>query len=93
MQHRNAVALAPNLFLASSRPPELVYACPAEWSSEAYKVEVEVALAWMPLPPLRGRAPQKLEVARHLVRRVSDKARNVWLASSQETHGSYRPPT
>jgi FMN phosphatase YigB (HAD superfamily) len=93
LQHRNAVVLAPNLFLASSRPPELVYACPAEWSSEAYKVEVEVALAWMPLPALQGRAPQKLEVARHLARRVADKARNVWLASSQETHGSYRPPT
>jgi len=93
LQHRNAVALAPNLFLASSRPPELVYACPAEWSSEAYKVEVEVALAWMPLPLLRGRAPQRLEVARHLARRVADKARNVWLASSQETHRSYRPPT
>ncbi len=92
LQHRNAVPLAHNLFLAAARAPELVYACPAEWSSEAYKVDVDAGLAWMPVPPLRGPAPGNVEVARHLARRVRDKARNVWLASSQETHGKYRPP-
>lgn len=91
LQFRNGVLLADNVLLASRAAPEIVYRCPVDLAQSAYRVEVEAAFAWMTTPRLRGRRSSNAEVLVQLARKVTGKARNVWLSSGQEANERFRP--
>ncbi|HEX2043015.1 MAG TPA: HAD family hydrolase [Acidimicrobiales bacterium] len=91
LQFRNGVLLAENVLLASRAAPEVVYRCDPDLALAAYRVEVEAAFAWMTTPRLRGRRAGKVETAVQLARKVTGKARNVWLSSGQEASERFRP--
>jgi hypothetical protein len=88
---RNGTLLADNVVLASRAAPEIVYRCPPELAASAYRVEVEAAFAWMTTPRLRGRRSGRAETAVHLARKVTGKARNVWLSAGDEADERFRP--
>jgi hypothetical protein len=91
LQFRNGVLLADNVLLGSRAAPEIVYRCPVELAQSAYRVELEAAFAWMATPRLRGRRSSNAEVLVQLARKVTGKARNVWLSSGQEANERFRP--
>ncbi|MGI9021997.1 MAG: haloacid dehalogenase [Acidimicrobiales bacterium] len=91
LEFRNGVLLADNVVLASRAAPEVVYRCAPELASAAYRVEVEAAFAWMATPRLRGRRSGRVETAVHLARKVTGKARNVWMSAGQEADEQFRP--
>ncbi|HEX2273524.1 MAG TPA: HAD family hydrolase [Acidimicrobiales bacterium] len=91
LQFRNGVLLADNVLLASRAAPEVVYRCPPDLALAAYRVEVEAAFAWMTTPRLRGRRAGNVETVVQLARKVTGKARNVWLSSGQEASERFRP--
>jgi FMN phosphatase YigB (HAD superfamily) len=88
---RNGTLLADNVVLASRAAPEVVYRCPPELAASAYRVEVEATFAWMITPRLRGRRSGRAETAVHLARKVTGKARNVWLSAGDEADERFRP--
>ncbi|MDQ4069852.1 MAG: hypothetical protein M3203_10355, partial [Actinomycetota bacterium] len=91
LQFRNGVLLAENVILASRAAPEVVYRCPPELAASAYRVEVEATFAWMTTPRLRGRRSGRTEAAVQLARKVTGKARNVWLSAGQQADEQFRP--
>jgi hypothetical protein len=91
LQFRNGILLADNVVLASRAAPELVYRPPADVAAVAYRVEVEAAFAWMSTPRLRGRRPRNAETLVQLARKVTGKARNVWLSTGQEAEERLLP--
>ncbi len=91
LRFRNGVLLADNVLLGSRAAPEVVYRCSPELAQAAYRVVVEAAFAWVTTPRLRGRRAGKVETAVQLARKVTGKARNVWLASGQEANERFRP--
>ncbi len=91
LQFRNGTLLADNVVLASRAAPEVVYRCPPAIADSAYRVEVEAIFAWMPTPRLRGRRSGRTETAVHLARKVTGKARNVWLSAGDQADERFRP--
>nr|MBA3268192.1 hypothetical protein [Acidimicrobiia bacterium] len=91
LEFRNGVLLAENVVLASRAAPEVVYRCDPELAASAYRVEVEAAFAWMITPRLRGRRSGKTEAAVQLARKVTGKARNVWMSAGQQADEQFRP--
>jgi hypothetical protein len=87
LQVREAVRLAPDVAVGYRRGPTLVFACPADWSEDAYRVDVELAFGWLPTGPLRAPMPSNVETAVRLSRRAAAKARNVWLTARRDLYG------
>ncbi|MDP9020533.1 MAG: hypothetical protein M3N25_07005, partial [Actinomycetota bacterium] len=87
VRYEDAVRLGPNLVVGARRPPAVVYRCPSEWGQDAYRVEVEVAYAWLPTAPVpTGSAPRSAvarEVGRKVARRALGRARGVWQSAEQ----------
>lgn len=54
-------ALAPNLLFGPRRSPRVTYVCPREWGAGAYKVEVELAFAWLPTAPASDGTAGRME--------------------------------
>ena len=91
LEFRNGVLLADNVLLASRAAPEVVYRCSPDLAASAYRVEVEATFAWMTTPRLRGRRSGRTEAAVQLARKVTGKARNVWLSAGQQADEQFRP--
>jgi len=83
LRYRNGVPLADNMVVSRRQAPEVVFRPPAEWG-EVYRVEVEVAFAWLPVPAVRGKPPANAEVLVHAGRRIAGKLRNLWMSAAQE---------
>lgn len=54
-------SLADNLLYGPRRAPRVMYNCPSEWGSDAYRVEVEIAFAWLPTGSQANGTPTALE--------------------------------
>jgi hypothetical protein len=91
LEIRNGTLLADNVVLASRAAPEVVYRCPPELAGSAYRVEVEAIFAWMTTPRLRGRRSGRAETAVHLARKITGKARNVWMSAGEQADERFRP--
>jgi FMN phosphatase YigB (HAD superfamily) len=94
-RYENATRLGPNLLLGAHGPPAVVYRCPSEWGHDAYRVEVEIAYAWLPTAPVpTGPAPRSAvarEVGRKVARRATGRLRSVW-QSAEQVAGEQAPP-
>lgn len=83
LRYEDAAVLAPNVVFGARRSPALVYRCPSEWGLDVYKVELEIAYAWLPIAPApTARAPRSA-VAREVGRRVGGRLRTIWQAAEQ----------
>ncbi|MGI8778308.1 MAG: hypothetical protein ACR2LJ_13215 [Acidimicrobiales bacterium] len=91
LRFRNSTLLAGNVVLAARAAPEVIYRCPPELAESAYRVEVEATFAWITTPRLRGRRSGRAETAVHLARKVTGKARNVWLSAGDQDDEHFRP--
>ncbi len=91
LEFRNGTRLADNVVLAARAAPEVIFRCPPELAASAYRVELEAIFAWMPTPRLRGRRSGKTETAVHLARKITGKARNVWLSAGEQSDERFRP--
>ncbi len=87
VRYEDAARLGPNLVVGARRAPAVVYRCPPEWGDDAYRVEIEVAYAWLPTAPVpTGTAPRSAvvqEVGRKVARRTLGRARSVWRSAEQ----------
>jgi len=88
---RGGRALSGNVLLSHSAAPEVHYGCPAEWGSGVYKVEVEMAFAWMPLPLLATQPAGNAEVLLHAARLVGRRAGGAWTSAAREANERFRP--
>jgi FMN phosphatase YigB (HAD superfamily) len=87
VRYEDGARLAPNLLFGGRRAPAVVYRCPPEWGDDAYRVEVEVAYAWLPTAPVAtGRVPRSAvarELGRKAARRVAVRLRSAWRSAEQ----------
>lgn len=90
VHYRNGVPLSDNMVVSWRQAPEVVFRPPPEWG-EIYRVEVEMAFAWLPVPAVRGKPPANAEVLLHVGRKVAGKLRNLWMSAAQETGDRSRP--
>ena len=90
VSYRNGVPMSDNLVMSWRQPPEVVFRPEASWG-EAYRVQIEVAFAWLPLGALRAKPPANAEVLVHAGRRVAGKLRNLWMNAAQEAGDRRRP--
>ncbi len=88
---QNGRTLCDNVLLAHSGPPDVVYACPPDWGSSVYKVEVEMAFAWIPLPALPNQPAGNAEVFLHAARLVGRRAGRAWASAAREAGDRFRP--
>ncbi len=91
VRHEDAVALSPNLFFGARRAPAIVYRCPSEWGLDAYKVELEIAYAWLPTAQGTVPRPPRAAVALEIGRRVRGRLRSVWQSAEQVAGERARP--
>jgi len=88
---QNGRTLSDNVLLSHSAVPEVVYTCPPEWGSSVYRAEVEMAFAWMPLPPLPSNPAGNVEVLLQAARLVSRRAGRAWTSAAREANERFRP--
>jgi FMN phosphatase YigB (HAD superfamily) len=88
---RGGRALSTNVLLAHAARPEVVYSCPPEWGSSVYKVEVEMAFAWIPLPPLPSQPAGNVEVLLHAASLAARRARRLWTSAARDANDRFRP--
>jgi hypothetical protein len=91
VRYEDAAALSPNLVFGARRPPAVLYRCPSEWGLDAYKVELEIAYAWLPTAPLPTARASRTAVARQVGRRVGGKVRTLWQTAEQVAGERARP--
>ncbi len=76
--YARCTALAPNLLFGARHAPRIIYKCPQEWGVNAYKVEVEVAFAWLPTAPDTGVKGGQTEALWRLGEQVRGKVMRLW---------------
>ncbi|MEJ7763948.1 MAG: hypothetical protein WKF86_00465 [Acidimicrobiales bacterium] len=89
---QRGLPLSNNVLLSHAEGPEVMYTCPPEWGSSVYTVEVEMAFAWMPLPPLPAPAAGNAEVLLQAARIVRHRVRRAWTSAGREANDRFRPP-
>jgi len=88
--YRNGVPLSDNLVVSWRQAPEVVFRPSTDWG-EVYRVQLEVAFAWLPVGAVRGKRAVNAEVIVHAGRRVAGKLRNLWLSAADEAADRRRP--
>lgn len=76
--YARCTALAPNLLYGARQAPQLIYNCPKEWGTSAYKVELELAFAWLPAAPDRSAKGGQTEALWQLGEQVRGKVMRLW---------------
>ncbi len=76
--YSRCTALAPNLLYGARQSPQIIYTCPKEWDQNAYKVELEVAFAWLPTAPDTKAKGGQSEALWQLGEQVRGKVMRLW---------------
>jgi len=76
--YARCTALAPNLLYGARQAPRLIYNCPKEWGTSAYKVELELAFAWLPAAPDTSAKGGQSEALWQLGEQVRGKVMRLW---------------
>ncbi|HSH61071.1 MAG TPA: HAD hydrolase-like protein [Acidimicrobiales bacterium] len=76
--YARCTTLAPNLLFGARRAPQLIYNCPKEWGPSAYKVELEIAFAWLPAAPDTSAKGGQTEALWQLGEQVRGKVMRLW---------------
>lgn len=84
LAYARCVPLAPNLLFGGRRSPQVIYRCPKEWGADAFKVEVEMAFAWLPTGPAPDGAVGGATGLSRLGERVSGKVLRLVQGSEPE---------
>lgn len=71
-------ALAPNLLFGARQSPQIMYICPKDWGMSAYKVELEVAFAWLPTATDTSSKGGQTEALWQLGEQVRGKVMRLW---------------
>jgi HAD superfamily hydrolase (TIGR01549 family) len=70
--------LSDNVLFGSRQAPRVIYACPRSWGADVYRVEVQLAFAWLPTAAIRTNASRTLRAAE-----LARSARSRWLRAEQ----------
>ena len=82
LHYARCTALAPNLLYGARHAPQVIYNCPKEWEQGAYRVELEMAFAWMPAAPDTTKGGQS-EALWQLGKQVQGKVMRLWQAAER----------
>ena len=89
--YESCAALSENLLFGSRKAPHITYRCPPEWGSDAYRVELELAFACLPIAPMRHAKAARTDVAIEVTRRVVGKLRSLWHTAESLASERARP--
>ncbi len=78
MTYARCTVLAPNLLFGGRKSPQIMYSCPKEWGVSAYKVDLEVAFAWLPTAPDTSAKGGQSEALWQLGEQVRGKVMRLW---------------
>lgn len=83
LRYEHAALLSQNLLFGARSAPEVVFRCPSEWGDDVYRVELEVAYAWLPTAPMSTAKAPPGAVVRELGRKVRGRLQTVWHSAEQ----------
>jgi len=74
VSYARCAVLSDNLLFGSRQAPRIIYACPRDWGSDVYRVEMQLAFAWLPTANTRknvSRTERLADLARPLRARLN----------------------